>query len=46
MKGLTLTYPLLSPKNKERLKVRKKGRKKEQHSSEEKEVKEIKPKIF
>lgn len=46
MKGLTLTYPLFFAKNKERTKERKKGRKKEQHSSEEKEVKEIKPKIF
>lgn len=43
MKDLTLTYALFfghKEKNKS-----KEGRKKEQHSSEEKEVKEIKPKI-
>lgn len=44
MKDLTLTYALFFGQ-KGKKKVRKKGRKKEQHSSEEKEVKEIKPKI-
>lgn len=43
MKGLTLTYPLILERYE---KERKKGWKKEQHSSEEKEVKEIKPKII